>query len=113
MELMVLILNQVDCLEDILNGFLSEGLSGATVIDSTGMLTVLSASDVEAPPIFGSLRQFLNPEHECSKTVLAVLRPGQLQIASRIINQAVGGLGNPNTGILFTVPVNYVEGIRA
>ncbi len=112
MELMVLILNKTECLEDILSGFLDEGLS-ATVIESTGMLRLLGDADVEPPPIFGALRRFLNPEHESSRTVLAVLREGQRETASRIINTCTGGLGRPNTGILFTLPVGYVEGMHS
>ena len=38
------------------------GFQGGSVVDCQGMLTTLSACDSEdAPPIFGSLRQFINP----------------------------------------------------
>ena len=30
---------------------------------------------------------------------------------SEVVNEVTGGLNNPDTGILFTVPVNYMEGI--
>lgn len=111
MELMVLILSKTECLEEILSDFLDAGLS-ATVIESTGMLRLLDDASAEPPPIFGSLRRFLNPEHESSRTVLAVLREGERATASEIINRRTGGLGRPNTGILFTIPVGYVEGMH-
>jgi hypothetical protein len=30
---------------------------------------------------------------------------------SKIVNKVTGGLDKPNTGIIFTVPVKYMEGI--
>lgn len=110
MELMVLILNQTESLGEILNRFFKAGLR-ATVIESSGMLRVLGNANPEPPPLFGALRMFMNPEGESSRTILAVLQEGQRTVASRIINDVTGGLGRPNTGILFTVPVNYAEGM--
>lgn len=111
MELLVLILNKVECLGEILAHMMEAGISGATVVDSQGMLTVLGKDDVEAPPIFGSLRQFLNPERESSKMVLVVLNQQQVACVRAIVGQVVGSLGQPNTGILFTMPLSYVEGV--
>ncbi len=110
-ELLVLILNKVECLGEILAHMMEAGISGATVVDSQGMLTVLGKDDVEAPPIFGSLRQFLNPERESSKMVLVVLNQQQVACVRAIVGQVVGSLGQPNTGILFTMPLSYVEGV--
>ena len=111
MQLMVLVLNKVECLGQILASFMENGISGSTVLDSTGMLNAVGHSDVEPPPIFGSLRKFLRFDEDNNKMVLAVLRDEQVAKASEIINKITGGLENPNTGILFTVPVLHAEGI--
>ena len=42
MKLLVLILNKVEKLEEVLEGYLEVGISGSTIIDSVGMWHVLS-----------------------------------------------------------------------
>lgn len=111
MQLMVLVLNKVECLGQILASFMENGIKGATVVDSTGMLNAVEKSDVEPPPIFGSLRKFLCFDDDHNKMIFAVLSDDQVQIASKIINEVTGGLDKPNSGILFTLPVNTIEGI--
>jgi len=56
-QLLVLVLNQVDKLDDLLKVFMNNGITGATIINSTGMIKEL-ASHMEYQPIFGSL--FIN-----------------------------------------------------
>ncbi len=111
MQLMVLVLSKIECLGQILTSFMENGICGATVLESTGMLNAVGKSDVEPPPIFGSLRQFLRFDDNNNKMIFVVLSDEQVKKASEIINQITGGLSAPNTGILFTVPVAYVEGL--
>ncbi|HHU32664.1 MAG: hypothetical protein ACOX1Y_02120 [Zhaonellaceae bacterium] len=110
MKLMVLVLKKHEYLEQLLSEFLGAGLGGATIIESVGMLRVIEQSRIEPPPIFGSLRQFINPEYESSRTIFMVLEDEKIETARNIINRIVGGLEKPNTGILFTIPIDYVEG---
>ena len=112
MELLVLILKKVGCLGAILAEMMDAGISGATIVDAQGMLTTLNADTVEPPPIFGSLRHFLNPEREEQKMILVVLPKEQIVTVRRIIDQETGGLDQPNSGILFTVPLSYTEGVK-
>ena len=112
MELLIVILKKVECLGEILSRMMEAGISGATVVDSQGMLTVMNDDDVEAPPIFGSLRKFLNPERESQKMILVLLDNDQMETAKAIVDEETGGLDKPNTGILFTLPVSFAEGVR-
>ena len=110
MQLLILVLNKTECLEDILNKFGENNLRGATILDSKGMAH--SLSEFNDLKFMASLRMLLDPDHQESKTVFTVLPDDQVKIASKIINEVTGGLDKPDTGILFTVPVNYVEGIK-
>lgn len=112
MQLFVLILNKTECLPNILSGFLDGGIKDATIYDSMGMLQYIGHDTVEPPPIFGSLRQYLNPDHENNKTVFTLLRDEQVQTAIEIINRETGGLSKPNVGIVFTLPVSRTEGLK-
>ncbi len=112
MQLLVLILNKTECLPGIVSGFLSGGIKDATIYDSMGMLQYIGHDTVEPPPIFGSLRRFLNPDHENNKTVLTILREEQVDTALNIINRETGGLATPGVGIAFTLPVSRTEGLK-
>ena len=58
-----------------------------------------------------SLRQLLDPSHQENKTIFAVLEEEKISQVSEIVDKATGGLNQPDTGILFTIPVQYIEGI--
>ncbi len=112
MKLLVLVLNKTECLGAILSELMNAGLKGATVIDSQGMLRVISHDTVEPPPIFGSLRKYLTPSHEISKTIFIVLPDEKIDTARTVINKVTGGLSKPDTGIMFALPIDFVEGIN-
>lgn len=112
MQLLILVLNKVECLEELLQTLLDAGIGGATVLESTGMARVLGSSD-EAPAIFGALRYLMDPERQSSRTLLMVLSDAQVDQVRALVRQVTGGLDKPDTGILFTVPVLNVEGMGA
>lgn len=111
MQLLVLVLSKVECLGKILSEMLNAGLGEATVFDSYGMLQTLNENNIEPPPIFSSLRHYMNRSQSGNKIVLLVIQEEKVKLACDIINKVTGGLSNPNTGIVFTLPVSYSEGI--
>ena len=58
MQMFILVLNREECLEPILEAMLKKGLSGATVLESTGMMRVLDGDDNVDLPMLGILRHF-------------------------------------------------------
>ena len=108
MELVVLILNKTECLEKLLKRFREEGIQGATIVDSKGMAH--SLCEYDELRLLASLRMVLDPDHKESKTIFAVIREEQVPLISRLVNEVTGGLNHPDTGVLFTVPVRYMEG---
>ena len=80
MQLLVLVLNKVDCMSGILAEMMAAGVRGATVLDSQGMLQLVGEASVEPPPIFGSLRKFFNPDGQMSKTLFVALREEQVPV---------------------------------
>ena len=110
MKLMVLILNKTDVLDSLLEGLSAAGLGGATIIESSGLATTLSRLDSSF--ISSSIRAILSGSEDDNRTILSVIRNDQLEIARKVIYNTVGDLSSPNTGILFTVPIDFVEGTR-
>lgn len=111
MQLFVHITNHVDSVGPMLEKLLEAGVHGATVVDCKGMLSAINESGVEPPPIFGSLRRFLNPEQESGKMLFIVLRDEDVPVVKDIVHRVSGDLRLPNTGILFTVPIMGWEGV--
>lgn len=110
MHVMFLVLNKVDCLEELLVSLADSGVKGGTIIESTGMARALGDSD--DANILGSLRMLFDPEREESKTLFFVLEDEMLPVARDIINKVTGGLDKPDSGIIFTIPIDNVEGLR-
>ena len=114
MKLLIMILNKVDVLEDLLLELANRQIKGATILSSTGMAHTLynSSNDQEASFFLGSIRTLLNPEREESKTILLVLKEEQVASAVEATEKVTGGLDKPDTGIVFTLPVDYIKGIE-
>ncbi|NLM11180.1 MAG: hypothetical protein GX213_10500 [Clostridiaceae bacterium] len=110
MQLLLLVLNQVEKLEDLLMGFMDEGITGATIINSTGMIKEL-AGHMEDQPIFGSQWFNIDTDRKESKTIFMALSEKQVEKARKVIHQVIGDLSEPDTAVLFTIPLISSEGI--
>jgi nitrogen regulatory protein PII len=109
MTLLVFICNQPDKLEEILEGFVEIGVTGATIIDSVGMGRFLS-SDV---PIFAGFRSMFHGATVVNKTILSVISDrAKIDAAYRIIEDVMGTLDDPGRGIFFTIPLDNVKGLK-
>lgn len=111
MKLLVLVLNKINKLEDLLKEFIRIGITGATIIDSTGMARVLH-DDLDNIPLFGSIRMLINEKYPFNKTILVVLEEEQLKPTVECIKKTVGDFSKPDVGILFALPIDYVEGFK-
>jgi nitrogen regulatory protein P-II 1 len=108
MKLLILILNKVEKLEEVLEGFIEIGISGATVIDSVGMGHIIS----EEVPIFAGLRFMFAGAKPHNKTIFSVIKEEKEEPVVRLLEKILGDLNKPGTGILFTIPVDRVEGLK-
>jgi hypothetical protein len=111
MQLLLHITNHTELIPTILTKLIDIGIPGATVVDCKGMLASLDSSDVEPPPIFGSLRHFLDPEQKTGKILLIALKDEEVIKAKDVIHSVAGNLKRENTGILLTVPIMEWEGV--
>lgn len=108
MYLLVYICNQPDKLEEILEGFLELGITGATVVDTVGMGQILS-HDV---PIFAGFQSLFRGATRSNKTILSVVNsPDKVSQALQLIEDETGGLDQPGTGIAFSLRVDNVRGL--
>ena len=108
MKLLILILNKVEKLEEVLEGFLEIGISGATVIDSEGMCHILS----EEVPIFAGLRFMFAGAKPHNKTIISAIKNEKERPAIDILKKILGDLDETGTGIVLTIPIDSVEGLK-
>ena len=109
MHVIFLVLNEIECLDDVLAKLKKAGVTGGTIIDSTGMVKKLE--DSAESYILGSLRLFLEDPRPESKTLFFIINDNQVELVRKTVDEALGGINNPNTGILFGFPISFADGL--
>ncbi len=108
MKLLVFVLNKEELLEEILEAFIEAGIPGATILDSEGMGRFLTYE----VPLFADFREFMKGNKPYNKTIFSVVdKEEKIKKVEKLIEKICGNLSEPGTGILFTIPVDYVKGI--
>jgi len=112
MKALFFVLNKTEMLDDVLTEFTKRHINGATILESAGMARLLSNKhDEDEIPFLGSVRNFLNPERQKNNVILTVIRDDQLDEAIEAIESVVGDLCCKDTGVVFSVPIDFSKGI--
>jgi nitrogen regulatory protein P-II 1 len=106
-RLLVAVINDPEKLDEILSGFLELGITGATVLNSEGMGSVLS-HDI---PIFAGLQTLLHGSRPQNRMIFSVVPLERVDPAVALLREVTGNLDAPATGIVFTLPIDRVEGL--
>jgi nitrogen regulatory protein P-II 1 len=107
-QLLIAVINQEEKLDEILSGMVELGITGATIINSEGMGRVIS-HDI---PIFAGLDQIASLSRPQNQTIFSVIREDEkVDGVLDLLREICGDLGNPATGIAFTIPVSRVVGL--
>jgi nitrogen regulatory protein P-II 1 len=108
MTLLVFILNDPEKLEEVLEGYLEIGITGATVLDSLGMGHILETE----VPIFAGFQSLFSSASAYNKTILSVVDDREkIKEALDMIEEVCGSLSEPGVGIAFTVSIGQVRGL--
>lgn len=109
MKALFLILNKTEKLNDVLEAYVKVGIKGATVVDSQGMGSALSESNL---PMFGGfLRTVLDNNRPFNKVVFSVVKDEEvLNDAIAAVEDILGDMSKPGVGLMFVMPVDRVVG---
>lgn len=108
MKLLVFVLNNEEYLEEVLEAYVEAGITGSTILDSEGMGRFLTYE----VPLFAGFKDFMKGNRPYNKTILSVVNDESVVLkAKQLVDEVVGGLANPGTGIMFTLPVDWVCGL--
>lgn len=111
MQLLVVILKKANLVTEICKELAEKGVRGGTIIDGVGMASVIEQMD--DLPIFSMLKTILADDDENTvKTMWFVMKDEEIEKAKQVIRDTIG-LDEPNTGIMFGMPVTFVEGLGA
>src|SRR5574342_309385 len=106
-ELVVLVLDNPAQTGDVLDAWLAAGVSGVTILHSTGLTHHVGKRGVRDDlPLIPSLTDILRGREEPHRTLFAVVSDGfDVEALVNATEKITGPLDEPNTGILFVVPV--------
>ncbi len=112
MKLLVIILNKMEVFEELLTEFQEHDLHG-TILQSSGMAHTLYEMGHGEDLFLKPLRLNHTPERQESRVILMITKDDEMvQKAQGILDSVVGGIDNPESAILFTVPMDYIAGLK-
>jgi nitrogen regulatory protein P-II 1 len=114
MKLILFVLHDAEKLNELLDAWKDAGVSGATVLFSTGLGRIHQSMALRDDlPLMPSLEDFLpRPEH-FSRTIFTMI--DDEAVVEKVVaatQQVVGDLCEPDRGLLMVLPVSQVYGLR-
>ena len=109
MYLLVVVIDDEEHLQPILDAFYEEDVGGATVLDSMGMGHVMA----EHISIFARFADLTRDSEMKNKTVFTVVENEEkLNRAIAVVEEVLGDMEKPETGMWFVVPVYRAGGFK-
>ncbi|SDA13821.1 Uncharacterized protein SAMN02910447_00724 [Ruminococcus sp. YE71] len=111
MQAVFFVLKQLELVDSIMEALADAGIKGATAIDSEGMARSLTRLNQNSAMVH-LLKGILSGEDEAhkSKTIFVIVEEEQVEEVKAAIKSVTGELTKPNAGIMFGIPVSFVEG---
>lgn len=109
--MVVLIVDDIEQCPVILDAWEEAGVSGVTIMRSTGLGRIRQAALRDDMPMMPSLQDLFENEEVQHRTLLSVVDSQEMvdkMVAA--VQDITGDLDNPHTGFMFVVPVGQVYG---
>ena len=112
-EVVVLVLEEGERLNAVIRAWREAGVGSATVLDSVGVRRLAERFTMDDVPLFPSLSNVMRGRRSAQKTLFAVVSdPATVEALIEGTKRVLGNLDEPGEGILFTLPVSRVVGLR-
>ncbi len=111
--LVTLVLDNIDHEHDIFDAWEKAGVGGITIIESTGLARVRQKIGYrDDVPLMPSIRSFFHGLEEHHRTIFSIVQGEEMvQRLITVTEEVTGSLTEPNTGILFALPISHVAGV--
>jgi nitrogen regulatory protein P-II 1 len=108
-KLLICVIEKDEKLEEVLEAFVEEGITGATILDVRGMFEYLA----DEIPLFAGFRSLINNPNPTNKMILSVRKDEKdLQHAMDVIEDVCGSFSKPSTGIMFSIDISSIRGLK-
>jgi nitrogen regulatory protein PII len=112
-NLLVLVLDQLEKCPAILEAWSQAGVPGITVVDSAGARALEKHAIRDDMPLMPSLRSLFAADEMHNRILFTVIEDESvLERAVAAVHDIVGDLAEPDSGIMFVVPVSRTWGVR-
>ena len=102
MYLLFAVINNEDILDDLITGWLDMGVTGATILESTDLLQLIS----HQIPIFAGFRGLTSSGMRHNKTIFTVIdEKSKLDQAVEYLEFLCREINEPHQGIYFVAPL--------
>jgi hypothetical protein len=109
----VLVLDDVNQGPEVIDAWDAAGVGGITIIESTGLARLRKMQGHRDDiPLMPSIRALFQTREEHHRTIFSIVEGEEM--VNRLITATeaiVGELDEPNTGILFALPISHVAGV--
>jgi len=104
-KLLTIVLNDLEFLEPVSELLLEHGIRGASVVNSSGMRSVLSKV-----PLFADFFNFLDDAQHNSKTMTMIVAENQISSIVESIEELMGDLDTHTGAIIYATDIAFVKG---
>ena len=111
MKLLIVIVEDPDKIEPLMDSWYEHNISGATIIDSRGMGHVI-ADHYSIFSRFSDLTGARGGSYHNNVIFTVIEKEDLLEQAIEDVYNIIGDLNKPDTGLLFTLPIGRVEGLK-
>jgi len=106
-NLLVLVLDDIEKFPEVIEAWEEVGVPGVTILDSVGTRRLQERVQRDDMPLIPSLRSLFSSDEDHNRTLFTVVEDdGILDAAIAAAQKVAGNFKEPNTGILFVVPVS-------
>jgi nitrogen regulatory protein PII len=110
--MVLLVLDDAERSHDLLDAWEKAGAGGVTVWESTGLGRIRQAGLRDDVPLMPSLAELLRQEEERHRTLFTVVKDeAMVDRLIEAVTEVAGNLNEPNTGVLFVLPVVRAIGL--
>jgi nitrogen regulatory protein PII len=107
MKLLLVVLNSAEKLEEVLEGLIETGVTGATVVDSVGMGHI-----IEDVPLFAGMRSLFRSARPRNNVIFSVVDDSQATEVMDVLSKILDCAHDRGGGIAFTLPIDSAIGLR-
>ncbi len=113
MHIVMFVLDDPTFLDEVLNAWESIGVSGVTIIESTGINRRKRARQVGSMVMAG-FNRLMSSDEESHYTLFTIVQDMEMvQNCIDAVEKIVGDLNLPDSGVLASWPLGLVKGVQA